>query len=76
MPSPGFPADWFEGIVEPLCRDPLTELVCARCGFTGGGKAFSSSAFVDRQIYNPELDEDPDNRPYVWDLPEGDCKCH
>jgi len=26
--------------------------------------------------FNPELYEDPDNRPYSWDLPEGDCKCH
>jgi len=65
------PADFFEPIVEPLCEHPVLELVCHRCGFTT-----TEDSDLARSEYNPELMEDPDNRPYIWDLPEGDCKCH
>ena len=56
---------------------PAARVYCAYCGEGQGGfTAFESGADESRLPYNPELEEDPDNRPYIWDLPEGDCKCH
>lgn len=55
-----------------LCADPVFKLVCDYCG--------SATATPKSTREDPErpflihLEEDPDNRPYIWDLPEG-CKC-
>jgi len=58
---------------------PAARVYCAYCG--DGSYTLEDARLEDLQhafgtLYNPELDEDPDNRPYIWDLPEGDCKCH
>jgi len=57
---------------------PAARVYCAYCGFGGQEAAAGAECggFAGPLLYNPEIDEDPDNRPYVWDLPEGDCKCH
>jgi len=60
---------------------PAARVYCAYCGtpeaaFTAENMLAAPKDHHGRGIYNPEIDEDPDNRPYVWDLPQGDCKCH
>lgn len=72
------------------CDHPASKAICKYgvpaanfyCAYCGSGALESplehSQEAFDRpaRLYNPELDEDPDNRPYVWDLPEGNCTCH
>jgi len=59
---------------------PAARVYCAYCGTeessAEAGLASKMGFSLDPPFYNPELEEDPDNRPYIWDLPEGDCKCH
>jgi len=56
---------------------PAARVYCAYCATPEAvGTDENGSQGHVPHFYNPELDEDPDNRPYIWDLPEGDCKCH
>ncbi len=63
-----------------LCADPVFGLICRYCGNVASANSPRGSFFPEKSsleaVYNPELMEDPDNRPYIWDIPEGDCKCH
>jgi len=64
-----------------ICRYglPAAEVYCGYCGEAGWGRHEPTTGTWTQDPglpFNPELMEDPDNRPYFWDLPEGDCKCH
>jgi len=67
-----------------ICRYglPAAEVYCSYCGSgtpledrTPEQMPTYAQAVALALKYNPELDEDPDNRPYVWDLPERGCTC-
>jgi len=54
---------------------PAARVYCAYCGTEHPEEPFGPPD-TPAYFYNPEIDEDPDNRPYVWDLPERGCTCH
>lgn len=54
-----------------LCADPVFGLVCRYCG-----RSSAESQVAEKSAIGTKFDiEDPDTRPYIWDLPEEGCKC-
>jgi len=65
-------------LTQGICDDHVFRIVCELCGATDR----SVHGALPPHVHHPnaqldiEAAEDPDQRPYVWDLPEENCTCH
>jgi len=59
---------------------PAARVYCAYCGSGGPPDEPDPSELHFHPARGSQIltsiSEDPDQRPYIWDIPEGDCKCH
>jgi len=70
-----------DDVLERICDDWVFHAVQRYCADRSGAELASGALGmaplgVRGGYAHHEYEEDPDLRPYLWDLNQGDCQCH